>query len=122
MGLLLAGFLYFSWDSLFVVPPSAERSLVAGTCREHAHLLLEGHQLNVDRAGHCALFELFKVLRQAVARELFFDLDRCLELTLVRFDALFHARERLERRLLRHRRHRFSDALLRLRATLPSDK
>src|SRR6185436_9055174 len=93
MGLLLAGFLYFSWDSLFVVPPSAERSLVAGTCREHAHLLFERHELNVDGAGDCALFELFKVLGQPVAGELFFDLDRRLELSLVRLDALFHPRE-----------------------------
>src|SRR5438477_537930 len=96
--------------------------LTLGAGRKHAHLLLERQQLHVDAAGGGALLELLEVLGKPVTRELFLDLDRRLELSLAVLDALFHPSERLERRLLRQRRHRLVDALLRLSTALTRDE
>ena len=67
---------------------------------QHSHLLLELNQTHVDIRRRRAALELLELTRQRVAGELFIDLDRCLELPFTLLDALFHPRERLERRLL----------------------
>src|SRR6266852_842684 len=101
-----------------ITPAIIGAALTLGAAGQHTHLLLERDELHLGGDVRSARLELLEVVREPVSRELFIDLGARFHLALVALDLLFHARECLERRLLRDVRHRLVDALLRFGAAL----